>query len=716
MTPRQAIPLSGRLLPFLLSIVAIGGCTNMTDPKAARTASQASSPSRDQPCRYPFDIDPDLRKRIVQTLHKSYDRFDPAEFACDSAAGYPPLGEGRTQATLDWVYPAMHLILEPRPGRDAADRALGRKMILRAIRQGQFRQPGHEADGVWFWNFRDGPNVPPGDRNTPGFVGCGLMRIWACDPLRMSDWSAAEMAEFKNAVRASVDASIRLPVRIGYANPQVLDFFLHWSAADLLQDGSIRDHAREHLRAFLQYAATTDTFEEYLSPTYMAVNLSAATMLAWYTRGTPDEAIAADLLNRIWRQIGAASHGPTGELAGPHARAYGDTAIEKADHMYAWLHLAAPHVFRLDDASNLSDGRPMPLIQRKSTMYDGLAGPGLYVPLQVPPDVMQTFCSRFEQPVETRELLEWVGRCAWWPPYDLSRPDPAQPAPRFRIATRYRTSRFCLGSVNEQDAWLQRRSLLAYWKDARGRTTGLKWHVRFDIEGATRENLGDWLFMESIELVTLQSGAQAIGAYRSAPIVPAQKGDVLACPARVFGPGKADACVPRDPIAWLLGTHWRQSIERPVRYQEVKALFVGITPIGAGRWEQLDAAGTRWAFAENGIEAVIEVPAGAQIVRAANRTADDEPVDCLQLYGDTDIKWDWLDMPRIFTPFAVTMQQQGQPRRFGLQAAGHARNCDLRFAHLRLKWTSPTRPDRITDRTWWGWVNNHQVLPAGYRQ
>ena len=295
-------------------------------------------------------------------------------------------------------------------------------------------------------------------------------------------------------------------------------------------------------------------------------------------------------------------------------------------------------------------------------------------------------------------------------------PTPPNPLPRFRIATRYRASRFCVGSVNEQDAWLQRRSVLAYWKDAKGITTGLKWQVRFDIEGITRDALGDWLFMESIELISLQSGSQVIGAYRNAPIVPAKQGDVLACPARVFGPGKADLYVPRDPIGWLLGTHWRQSIERPIRHQQVKRLFVGVTPIGAGRWEQLDEVGTRWAFVENGVEAVIETPAGARLVKMDNRTASKEPVECLQLYGGEDIRWDWLNVPTIFTPFGLAVQEQGQPRAFGLQVSGGSHDCELQRGDMRIKWVSPSRPDRVADRAWWGWVGGQEILPGGYRR
>ncbi len=684
---------------------------NNNDADAAMPADEQIRRLRQH--RYPCNLDVALRQRIVATLYTSYKRFDPAEFELDRDRQYPHLGSGRTQATLDWLYPAMHLVLEPRQGREAADRTLARRMILRCIRQGQFRRAGHPADGIWHWNFTDRPSEPPADRNTPGFMGCGLVRIWAFDPLKMADWPASEFAEFRDAIRASVNAGHRLPVRIGYANPQVLEFLLGFVAADLLADASIRDRTREHLQTFLQYAATTDAFEEYLSPTYMAVNLSAAVPLAWYVRDTADAVLAQELLQRIWRQIGAAAHGPTQELCGPHSRAYGDTAIEKADNLYAWLHLAAPQVFDVPEG-DLSQGRPMPLIQQNATMYDGLAAPGLYVPLAAPPGVTQVLHEQFETPRESRELLEWIGRCAWWPPYDLSKPDSSQSAPRFRLATRYRAARFCLGSANEQDAWLQRRSVLAYWKDACGLTTGLKWHVRFDIEGATKDNLGDWLFMESIELISLQSGPHVIGAYRNAPIVPAKPDDVLACPARVYGPERADLYIPRDPIGWLLGTHWRQSIERPIRHQQVKRLFVGITPIGAGQWNPLNTAGTRWAFADNGIEAVIETAAGAQLVRMDNRTANSEPVECLQLHGASDIEWDWLNTPRIFAPFGLLMQEQGQSRSFGLQATGGPHDCELQRGDLRLTWLSPTRPDRVADCAWRGWIAGRELLPAGH--
>jgi len=520
---------------------------------------------------YPCDLDPALRRRIVAGLRASYDRFDPADFQADEQGRYPEPRRGGA-STLGWLYPAMHLVLSPRPGREKADRRTGRAMILRAIRQGQYRNPGHPADGAWHWSVPAEAGEFPRDRNTAGFMGCALVRIWANDPLRLADWTEADLAAFKDAVGASADAAIRHRVRIGYANPRILDFYLLTAAADLLDERRYRQAGREQLDEFLRYARTTDAFEEYLSPTYTAVNLSAAVCLAHYTRATADEAAASELLERAWGHLTSAAHGPTRQVAGPHARAYHDTLQQNPDQLYGWMHLAAPEVFPAvgdDDAAY-------------ARAFNALCAPGLYVPLGVPEAVANSMRSTFAQPVEARVLTEWIGRCAWKPPYDLTRPDPAAAAPRFRLATRYRTARYCVGSVNEQDGWLQRRSVLAYWLDERGEPTGVKWQVVVEVDDPDTY-LGDWLFMMGVELVSVQSQNRVIGAYLTAPIAPVRPGDELTAPARVHSIGRADTTHAADPAVWLLGTHWRQGIGREDLRQHLKGLWIGITPVGAGR-------------------------------------------------------------------------------------------------------------------------------------
>jgi len=659
--------------------------------------------------QYPFDTDRAVRAELIEALREGYDRFDAARFEQGPDGKYPSIGKGKSEGTLGWLYPAMHLTLSPRPGREAADRTLVRKMVLRAIRQGLYRSAGHEADGAWYWGITDDEQPYPRDRNTAGFMGCALVRIWANDPLKLADWPAADLAEFTDAVRASVDASLHHPVRIGYVNPQMLDFYLCWVAADLLGKSKYRDTARKHLKEFLTYARTTDEFEEYVSPTYMAVNLQAAVALAHYTKDTPDAALTRELCERTWRQVAAAAHGPTRQLCGPHARAYTDVAAapdkpgQRIPLVYAWLHLAAPDVF-----VPLSGDRSI-----HARMFTDLAAVGLYVPLGIPADARAELRASFAEPVQSRTVLEWIGRCTWRPPYDLSKPATDAPAPRLRLATRYRTSTYCVGSVNEQDAWLQRRSVLAYWLDEAGRPTGPKWQVAVTVDDPDAY-LADWLFMMGVELISLQDGAEVIGAYRSAPVVRAAPGDVVTAPACIQSIERRWMFEPDNPRAWLLGTHWRQGIEPEQVCERVKELWIGITPVGPGVWQRLDKEGTRWVFGSGATEAVIETPTGATVVKRANRAGRSDIVECLQLYHADGVMWDWLNPPAVFLPFGLKVQATDQPRIFGLQTQGDAQACEIRRGDLKLKWQSPTRPDQIQQRTWWGYVGGREVLPDGF--
>lgn len=671
---------------------------------------------------FPCDLPAARRQAIVAALKASYARHDATQFPGSATVPCPPLGPGRSQSVLDWLYPALHLTLEPRPDQAAADRDLARRMILRAIRQGQHRVTGHPADGVWHWAITDatiaGETDFPRDRNTAGFMGCALVRIWASDPHKLADWPAADFDLFKDAVRRSVDAGLRWWVRVGYTNPQCLDFYLGWVAADLLGDPSLRDRTREHLETFLAYARTTETFEEYLSPTYMAVNLTGLVPLAHYARSTPDAALLSDLLAQTWRHIGQSAHTPTGELCAPHARAYGDTAIERADHLYGWLHLAAPEAYPMhlvdaadSPAERVAQGGFFAWFQREPRVFDGLAAPGLYVPLGLPRDVRKELTAKFRRPVERRVVTEWIGRCGWKPPYDLSKPQP--PAPRFRLATRCRAANFCLGSINEQDSWRQRRSVVAYWKDAAGRTTGVKWFVKVDADAQAAKHLGDWLFQQALELITLQAGPHVIGAWRTATVVEAHPGDRLGTPASVSGLSPT-SCEPRQPVGWFLGSHWRQAIEPEWRTQRLGRLVAGLAPIGAGQWESLDATGTRWQFVENGIALSVETPAGARLQAIAARTGNTAPVECLTLASEENLAWDWLALPQLLLPFGASVQASGKRPIWGLTVNGSAQAFELERAELKLRWQAPTGPADIERRTWFGWVDGREILPEGF--
>jgi hypothetical protein len=601
------------------------------------------------------------------------------------------------------------MLLSPRDGEEVSDRAKGRSMILRAIRTGMFNRPGHNVHGGWRLSVDAdvSQNTLPTDRNMAGFNGSPMSLLRVHDPECFSDWPDDERKEFEAALHASARFAFRHPVRIGYTNPQFLDLHLGFVIGADVDDKTLLASARRHLYDLVAFTATCDSVEEFCSPTYMAVNLNGLVPLAEFLDGTKDGRTVQALLADIWGMIAVAVHGPTAEVSFPHCRAYSDTAREEVSCLYAWLNLVCPDLF--------------PICDDEARAFLGLALPGLYAPLRVPPAVVQSFRDLITAPVQTRELVEWIGRCGWHPPFDLS--EPGGSAPRFRIATRYKTKSYCIGSVNEIDGWLQRRACGAYWNDNAGKTTGFKFHVLVDYEppgewhdGSADPKLIDWPFMQAVEFVSLQDEDRVIGAMKTATILPAAPGDSLGTPADVWHGTGRPSLAPVDPVAWLVGTHWRQPIERPLRWQHLKRLAVRIAAIGAGQFETVDADETKWLFKENGVEAVFELPNGAALVLDRANTRVDRQVPSLDLLTLHDIEWDWLNPPEIFVPFGVRVREQGAQRDFGLEHSGNSQGFTVSIGNpMQLAWKSTSSPNAIEQRTWFGTVNGTDILPNGYR-
>ena len=79
---------------------------------------------------YPFDMDRAVRAGLIEALRESYDRFDAARFERGPDGKYPSIGKGKTEGTLGWLYPAMHLKTVPQD--DFAGDSAGPVSVSRA--------------------------------------------------------------------------------------------------------------------------------------------------------------------------------------------------------------------------------------------------------------------------------------------------------------------------------------------------------------------------------------------------------------------------------------------------------------------------------------------------------------------------------------------------------------------------------------------------------
>jgi len=505
---------------------------------------------------------------------------------------------------------------------------MARGMIVRAIRAGQIRDPQSPACGVFHRTIGAGAEAESIDHNWAAFGGCALARLLQGDPQRLSDWPEDDRQLVLDALRLAAEAMLRRWPRAGYTNILLMAMYLTLAAGRFLGDDELRSRAERKFSQALRFIRTTGAFEEYISPTYTGVNLSALVPLAELERSGPLGAECLWLLQLQWRLLARQVHLPAGQIAGPHSRAYYDKAGEGPGPTHDYIFLATDGAY--------------PLRPDKFTLS---GHPGLFWPLRVPDDALAEMLDDYAAgPRQHRQLVEWIGRDE-----GLPAPGPDEPPRRFRLTTTYKTDNFCLGTVNEQDVWHQRRNLLAYWPDGAGGTTGIKAEVQFSARWFESRFLGEWPFQMAVTFSSVQHGPAVLGAYHMAQILPARPGDRLHGLSRYAALGHENDTEPRNPAAWLLGTHWRQPIEPEQRISHLERVAIRLSPIGPGRWVRHDTEGLLWTFSHNDVHCTVTLRNPAKL--------EDGSLVLLDL---KDLRWDWLAPPDIFAPFGLYIRHGGQ--------------------------------------------------------
>jgi hypothetical protein len=255
-----------------------------------------------------------------------------------------------------------------------------------------------------------------------------------------------------------------------------------------------------------------------------------------------------------------------------------------------------------------------------------------------------------------------------------------------------------VGSVNEACAWNQRRNVLVHWLDDRGELTGLKLEVRIECrQQEERFPYGIWPLQMGLESLALQDGPRVVGALIRADVVPAERGDVLGAPSAYMGIGHEALLVPRNPVAWLLGTHWRQPIEPRDRRAPLEAIEFSFTALGTGVWSR--EADDLFAFASGPVNALIRAPQPAQVAG-----------DRLVLSRLERLDWDWLGAPAVLLPYALAVgaARPNPPPVTAEEADGRIRIVagDMEIVRRRI-----AAPDAVEHPTWHGRIAGREVLP-----
>jgi len=397
--------------------------------------------------------------QLADYLREAETRYDPdcGLYGCTwKGPGYhslvpPGTWAHQTRGNLDM---AVFLLRTDSPAHHA--RAA---RIIDTILQHQDTAPYSRTYGIWPWLVEESlAQMAPPDYNWADFCGAALA-------VMLKESSAKLPADLQERMRAALGHAgwsiFRRNVQPGYTNIAIMGACVSSVAGEMLDEPRLLQYGRNRLAAFLDHTDYHGGLNEYNSPTYTFVALHECERILQLLH-SPDVLEMAERLRRfIWNALAERFHPATGQLAGPHSRAYGDVLGAGA---LSELVAGTGRAVVGGDASTLA--------------------PSVVSHLPCPKDL----CARFAAlPEETELRTRFIRR---------------EPDSKSTVGTTWLASSVCLGSVNAACLWVQRRPLIAYVKTTAG-TAVLK-----------AEFLRDSKPCASAEVRTHQVGGRALSAFQ----------------------------------------------------------------------------------------------------------------------------------------------------------------------------------------------------------
>ena len=362
------------------------------------------------------------RAELARALAANESSYDPAERMVrrpfHSPGYHTTLSEGIVHPTRDSLAYALALLDSGDPAHhERAVAILDRTLAL------QDTDPESHTYGIWSW-FLEEPleQMSPPDWNWADFCGTVLIQV-ARDHGKALP---ADLAARLDAGLGHASRSIqRRNVGPGYTNISLMGTYVTYTVGEFHRDADLLAYACERLRQVVEYTRRHGGFTEYNSPTYTRVAIQVLARMRRDIRDPEARPGIEWLYDLAWADVARHFHPPTGQWAGPHARAY----------------------------HTLLDPGTQGFLQRAT------GGAVRFVAdAELPPDLevarLDVAC-----PPEHLPLFARLGA----PCYDTQvcyRGDERRPP---IIAHTHLDHTVAISSVNRSELWNQRRPLLAYW-------------------------------------------------------------------------------------------------------------------------------------------------------------------------------------------------------------------------------------------------------------
>ncbi len=303
--------------------------------------------------------------------------------------------------------------------------------------------PVSKTYGIWSWLFEEPlSDMAPPDWNWADFCGVVIGQIL----VEHSDTLPPDLvSDMHESIGHAAWSIFRRNVKPGYTNIAVMGAGVTLMAGEITGEERLLAYGRRRLRGIVEHHDAHGSFNEYNSPPYTMVVLHECERVLQFVKDEQARADAEMLRRAVWRLMAEHYHPATGQWAAPHSRGY-----------KAWLDART--------ANYIAEQTGVAIPVHPAEASEGVVGPSLTKSLPCPEDLVDRFRKLPEPTIEVhqRVILRDTAEASTY-------------------MTTWLTHEACLGSVNHDNMWTQRRVLMAYWNGEDGVPVALR--LRFLHDG-----------------------------------------------------------------------------------------------------------------------------------------------------------------------------------------------------------------------------------------